>query len=890
MPCSFDDFFERAAGHPPYPYQRELATRSDFPERLDIATGLGKTLAVLLAWLWRRRFVDHKTKNLTPRRLAYCLPMRVLVEQTVGVICRCLMRVGLLAGKASWSAVDSEGLPTPNAVLVEYIPDPSDERTLTGCTAEFCGPGTHRIATHLLMGGEELTDWALWPERDAILIGTQDMLLSRMLNRGYAASRARWPVEFGLLNNDCLWVLDEVQLMGSGLITTAQLDAFRYGGKQSLGVGCYGQCRFLWMSATIQPEWLETVDHPLPTSPPLGLSAEEKQDRQSEAGRRLHATKLLKQASVFSDDKPSALAREILASHQTANAEETEPVLTLVVVNTVDRAVALHRELVRLTARQEQMEEPLLIHSRFRPPDRQRQVERLFSPCPPGGRIVVSTQVIEAGVDISAKVLFTELSPWASLVQRFGRCNRKGEYQAAAVFWIDLGDKHSPPYEQEDLMVARQVLQDVDLHEVGPIALENCLAAQPVEIKQRLFAQHPGQVIRRKDLLELFDTTPDLAGNDLDISRYIRDTDDHDVQVFWREIPPDGMPDDVDAKPGRREELCSVPAKDFRRFLENNDRVWRWDFLDSRWVLARAGQVFAGQTFLIACDAGGYSPAVGWHGKKETVAEVPRTRANKAEAADGTDRDVPSVSATWQSIAVHTEEVSHQLDAILEGLTKDLPAEVLRLAVRWHDRGKAHAAFLAKLNPEAQQCPEAREVLFQDGGIAKAPDACWRGRLGPFARWDLADGRRRHFRHELASALAVLQASAELVPQNLRDLVAYLVAAHHGKVRLSIRSLPDEFRPTSSAVRFARGVWGGDLLPTTALGGAVLAPQVNLSLEPMELGFNDDGEPSWAEQMLILRDDPQLGPFRLAYLEAVLRAADRRASAKAQTQMELAHA
>ena len=51
------------------------------------------------------------------------------------------------------------------------------------------------------------------PERDAILIGTQDMLLSRALNRGYAASRFHWPIDFGLLNNDCLWVFDEPQLM-----------------------------------------------------------------------------------------------------------------------------------------------------------------------------------------------------------------------------------------------------------------------------------------------------------------------------------------------------------------------------------------------------------------------------------------------------------------------------------------------------------------------------------------------------------------------------------------------------------------------------------------------------------------------------------------------------
>jgi CRISPR-associated endonuclease/helicase Cas3 len=46
----------------------------------------------------------------------------------------------------------------------------------------------------VLMGGEDpepmKREWDLWPEKPCILIGTQDMLLSRALNRGYAMSRA----------------------------------------------------------------------------------------------------------------------------------------------------------------------------------------------------------------------------------------------------------------------------------------------------------------------------------------------------------------------------------------------------------------------------------------------------------------------------------------------------------------------------------------------------------------------------------------------------------------------------------------------------------------------------------------------------------------------------
>mgnify|MGYP000669201659 CR=1 FL=1 len=85
----------------------------------------------------------------------------------------------------------------------------------------------------------------------------------------------------------------------------------------------------------------------------------------------------------------------------------------LIVVNTVKRAVKVYEKLSDYN--------PILLHSRFRQKDREDKVSELLNK---NKWVCVSTQVVEAGVDISADVLITDVCPASSLIQRSGRVAR----------------------------------------------------------------------------------------------------------------------------------------------------------------------------------------------------------------------------------------------------------------------------------------------------------------------------------------------------------------------------------------------------------------------------------------------------------------------------------
>ncbi len=800
----FDGLVRTAAGHDPYPYQRRLA-EDGLPELLQIPTGAGKTLAATLPWLYRRRFHwDAKIRATTPHWLVFVLPMRVLVEQTRDTIDRWLQNTGV-AGD---------------------------------------------MGLHVVMGGEGRLEsaWRRAPEQDAIFVGTLDMLISRALNRGYGASRFAWPIDFGLFNSGCQWVFDEVQLMGPALPTTRQLEGLR----RTLGTAV--PCHSMWMSATVDERRLVTPD-----LPGIGLRLELGQaDWAGPLARRLRAPKTVRRLEL--DSTPTGYIRTLAeALHQ----NHQPGTLSLAILNTVERARGVWSELTRGPLAGST--EVILLHSRFRPPDRAAHIRAALGPLDPAGsgRIVVSTQVLEAGVDISAAVLFTEAAPWPSIVQRAGRCNRDGECSEARLLWSL--PPSVLPYEQEDLNHAAAELAALD--ETAVTAPD--LGSRPVAVVEPI---HP--MLRRRDLVGLFDTTADLTGNDLDVGRFIRAAGDLDVHVAWRHGLQAG-PAPEQPSP-TREEWCPVPIGELRAWLKSKRSTepqvvgWRFDHVDAAWVRCPADQVRPGHVLLVPAETGGYHSLSGWSPNATTPVEVlpvdaasPITQAEEAIADDL----CTFAPRAWVPLRDHLEQAERALRTMAAACA--LPPEFLEAAAhatRFHDVGKSHPSFQAFLESTVRSPEEAPPT---GGPWAKSAG---RGR---------AVHPRRFFRHELASALALLAHPTALHATSEPDLVVYLVAAHHGRVRLAIRSQRGETRPDADPDRqVALGIWDGERLPAIDLAGGAW-PSIPLRLAAMELGDNPAGEPSWTARMTALRDRHDIGPFRLGFLEALVRLADWRVSADA---------
>ena len=762
----FEPFFKAATGFQagPHEHQANLAQYRRLPDILAVPTGCGKTAAAVLSWAWRRRGCpDRNIRQSTPRRLVYCLPMRSLVEQVHDEI-------------IEWF-VSLRWLQRPQPSAASYRPSWSGDE----------------VPVFRLMGGEEAAEWEGHPERDAVLVGTQDMLLSRALNRGYAMKPYYWPIAFGLVNVDALWVLDEVQLMGVGRTTSVQLHEFR----RSLR---HLPRESLWMSATIgtaapeheggqrwtqpAPQWMQTPEHGDRDVTVLGLGGTD---------RKMMAEVLTgpKRVERSADTVASTALPEQLVHYATGGR------LVLVMVNRVIRAQDLFRQIKALVAHDDGRPEIQLLHSRFRSRERAAAMGQLRASIPARGRIVISTQVLEAGVDLDADVLVSEVCPWPSLVQRLGRLNRRGRKEGVVRLlevpvekptggWPSKkSDREQAeekarraaalPYAWSDLEAARDrvgrlrgdasisVIEKVDQDDPYPV---------PVE----------GPVLRRHHLDDLFDTDPDLSGGHLDVSGFVRgDGMELDVAVLWRALDTVEQEDTPAPHP---DEICKVSIADLRK-LGSDKGGWLLGLQRSRrrsgaWRAIRLDDpgIRPGDTVMLDVSAGGYDDALGWVGSEQSrpscwVSTVDGHRAwvqndggtvgeidDRTQGWAGSEQDPRSYALRWMELAEHLSTAELEARQLGSALVPEL-ADQLATAGRWHDIGKAleRDAADGAFSPFQEMLRKAGNVesgLPRDG-IDYAKSNRRRG-----GSW-----RDRHqFRHEVASALAYL------AEEDADDLVA----------------------------------------------------------------------------------------------------------------------
>ncbi|HQH71349.1 MAG TPA: type I-U CRISPR-associated helicase/endonuclease Cas3, partial [bacterium] len=186
---TFQAHFKALTGHTPFDWQIRLFERfakgKQLPEVCSIPTGLGKT-SVIPIWLTALAQAGAEGAEVRlPRRLIYIVNRRTVVDQATDLV---------------------EG-------MLERLKNDTELHGLSKALQNLAASEGSPLAVSTLRG--ELADnqeWKADPARPAVIIGTIDMIGSKLLFSGYGDSRVGRAHHAGLIGQDALLVHDEAHL------------------------------------------------------------------------------------------------------------------------------------------------------------------------------------------------------------------------------------------------------------------------------------------------------------------------------------------------------------------------------------------------------------------------------------------------------------------------------------------------------------------------------------------------------------------------------------------------------------------------------------------------------------------------------------------------------
>lgn len=395
----FDVCFELLTGNAPFCWQRRLFddyfARGDIPFALDIPTGLGKT-SVMAIW-----YLALKTGATLPRRLVYVVDRRAVVDQATTV-----------ADRIQEKLQDSE----------------------------------LRVST---LRGQHVDnrEWLADPASPAIIVGTVDMIGSRLLFSGYGVSRRMRPYHAGLLGADTLVVLDEAHLVPpfEKLLRTIEGEADTLGPRTEDARKIVPRFRLLSLSATGRNDTADKADKV------FRLLPEDRKDKVVE--ERLSARKQLTVKTL--DDRKNFVAK--LADLAWNLGAEQGPARVLVYCDRRDDAVKVKHEIIKKCKKKKSQSACELLVGGRRVFER-RELSKWLNEhgflgdakdVPEQPSFLIATSAGEVGVDLDADHMVCDLVEWERMVQRLGRVNRRGKGDAC-IKVIAAPDTNKPKTKVEE--------------------------------------------------------------------------------------------------------------------------------------------------------------------------------------------------------------------------------------------------------------------------------------------------------------------------------------------------------------------------------------------------------------------------------------------------------
>ena len=375
-----DDFkrdFEGLMGFPPFEWQKCLyhdhLLNGVIPSALDIPTGLGKT-SVMAIW-----YLALKAGAVVPRRLIYVVDRRAVVDQAT--------------------------------IVADEIQEKSEGSKL-------------RVST---LRGQHVDnrEWLTDPAAPAIVVGTVDMIGSRLLFSGYGVSRKMRPYHAGLLGADTLFVLDEAHLVPpfEKLLQRIANGADAFGPHEQKDREIVPSLRLLSLSATGREDGGGGKQV-------FRLSPEQRRDEA--VTKRLEAPKRL---TIQVLDDATEL---VLQLAERAWGLGKGPARVLVYCDRRGDAVRVKGEIDKRFTREECKPVSELLVGGRRVFERGALSDWLDKHGFFGGAggppeqptFLIATSAGEVGVDLDADHMVCDLVEWERMVQRLGRVNRRGNGEA----------------------------------------------------------------------------------------------------------------------------------------------------------------------------------------------------------------------------------------------------------------------------------------------------------------------------------------------------------------------------------------------------------------------------------------------------------------------------